>query len=64
MKPFILPFCLTIGTLAASDGVCVRCEEARKYNEEHPNPYVYYEDYLQAKGQEAVPAKEKTEQKK
>jgi hypothetical protein len=40
---------------AAGEGVCVRCEEARKYNAENPNPYPYYEDYLKASSQQQTP---------
>lgn len=38
---------------ACEEKICVRCEEARKYNAEHPNTYEYYEDYLKANDKNA-----------
>jgi hypothetical protein len=32
--------------------ICVKCEKVRKWNKEHPNPYVYYDDWLKNHGEE------------
>lgn len=37
---------------------CARCVEAREYNSKHPNPYFYYEDYVEAKEEKNTPQKE------
>ena len=33
-------------SLDAREGVCHKCEEIRKYNDEHHQNFEYFEDYL------------------
>lgn len=39
---------LTNTLLSEQEHTCKRCEIYREYNKEHPNPYVYYDDWLKA----------------
>ncbi len=36
------------GTVCAASGTCKKCEVLRKYHEDNPNAYEFYDDYLKA----------------
>jgi hypothetical protein len=44
-------------------GTCKKCEMLRKYHQENPCPYEYYEDYLKAlEEKKAIPKNVKSEE--
>ena len=39
---------LSATSLYAVEGFCTTCNKVNRYNDEHPQKYKYYEDYLEA----------------
>lgn len=63
MKKLITILLLGSFFQAYGEGTCKKCEVLRKYHEENPNPYEYYEDYIKAlKEKKEVPKKVKPEE--
>ncbi len=55
-KLLFLALLFTSISAYAGNGQCVLCEINRENNKKNPNPYVYYEDYLEAQKKGGAPA--------
>lgn len=54
MKTLLLFIVLCSSSLIYSpslQALCARCEEANENNRRNPNPYVYYEEYVEAQSE-------------